>query len=481
VSLKAKIKAAMRTPPLVFQVDGVRFLLNHEGRAVLGDDMGLGKTYQIATWLALNPDARPVIIACPATVKYVWQRQLWEHSRIKSVVINGRGRFRVNGNVWIINHDILSCADKPKRSKGKKSKKKGKTKKPNPGWWKTLIRRRPLVFVIDEAHRTQTRDSQRTMACKAIARRCRHVIAATGTPIRARPVQFFPMLNMVCPRAFPSFWQYAFRYCDPKRGFRGRGWNFNGASNLDELHQRVSAIMLRRTKEEVMKDLPRKTCTTIPVDIANRKEYESARDDFVSWWRKRRGAGVSQRALKAVAFVRMGALLRIAAEGKVPAISDWIENWLRETDQKLVVFTKHKIILALLRGTFLKAAVIEGRTPQRQREMEINRFQTDPKCRLFFGNLQAAGEGTTLHAASTVLFVELGWTPAELDQAEDRVLRIGQRAKHVDIYYMIAKDTQEEDVLELIGEKRKVVNQVVDGVSPSVQTIVLQRLVEESV
>lgn len=446
----------MKTSPIAFQVEGIRFLLRHHGRAILGDDMGLGKTYQIIAWLALQPELRPVVISCPATVKYVWQSQLWEHARIKSVVINGRTRSRVGGNIWIINDDIL------------------------PYWVKTLLRWKPLVAIVDEAHRTQSRTSQRTKACKRLARKCPHLICATGTPIKGRPLHFWPMLNMVRPDLFRSFWKYAHRYCDPKKAYRG--WDFRGASNLSELHLRVSELMLRRTKEEVMPELPRKMYTGIPVDLSNAVEYAEARDNFIQWWQKKRGAGATQRALKAVAFVRMGALMRIAGEGKVQALTDWIENWLTSTDRKLVVFTRHRIVLSLLRATFPGSAVIEGKTTEGQRAKEIKRFQTDKNCRLFFGNMRAAGEGTTLTASSAVLFAELGWTPAEHEQAEDRVLRIGQKAQNIDVYYMVGRGTIEEDILRLLDEKRTVVGQVVDGwAEDDIRAIVLRQLVQERI
>jgi len=96
----------------------------------------------------------------------------------------------------------------------------------------------------------------------------------------------------------------------------------------------------------------------------------------------------------------------------------------------------------------------------------VRQFQEDPKTRLFIGNIRAAGEGITLHAASAVLFTELTWVPKEHDQAADRVLRIGQTASSINIYWLVARNTVEEAVIRAHNAKRHVIDQVVDG-SPS--------------
>jgi len=384
-------------------------------------------------------------------MKYVWQDELQKFAGLHSEVLQGKTPYQPAGKIWIINYEILASSHL------------NEAEKRIFPWVLALLRTEARTLILDECHYIKERRSQRTQACKLLSKQMQYIQALSGTPITNRPVEFFPVLNIVAPQTFPSFWEYAFRYCDPKPGFRGRGWDFRGASNIEELHKLSSQHIIRRTKEEVLPELPKKTRIVIPVEITNRREYKTAEDHFLHWLGINEGGEAVKRARKAEALVKLGKLQEIAARGKLPVIRKWIEDWLEETEEKLVVFTTHRTIISELRKAFPMSAMIDGSVSNIDREKEKRRFQEDKKCRLFFGSIKAAGVGLTLTASSTVLFIELGWTPAVHDQAEDRVLRIGQTSKKVLIYYMIGKETVEESILSLIERKRKVIGQVVDG------------------
>ena len=146
------------------------------------------------------------------------------------------------------------------------------------------------------------------------------------------------------------------------------------------------------------------------------------------------------------------------------AAIEWIHDWLEDTEQKLVVFTWHIEILDALYAAFKDVAIRGGGSvPVPQRHVNVQRFQTDPNARLYLGNLRADGVGITLHAASNVAFVEMGWTPGEHDQAEDRVHRIGQEADSINAYYLVAQGTIDETLCATIDKKRQVLTQVLDG------------------
>ena len=128
------------------------------------------------------------------------------------------------------------------------------------------------------------------------------------------------------------------------------------------------------------------------------------------------------------------------------------------------MFATHKFVLDALAKEFGKICVrVDGSTSINKRQDAVDAFQGDAKIRLFLGNIKAAGVGLTLTAASDTLTLELGWTPGLHDQAEDRVHRIGQEADSVTAYYLIAKDTIEEDIAKLLDEKRDVLKGVMDG------------------
>lgn len=450
----ARIKTALPAVLYPFQVKGVRFLEKKNGNALIGDDMGLGKTLQAASWLAINPDKRPALVVCPASLKYNWQAELWEKARVEAAVAEGMRPYALDGDVWILNYDIAAA------------------------WLPWLLEKgKPTVLVLDECQRLVNRAAKRTKACGRLAKAARHVIGLSGTPILNRPVEFFPILHMVAPDKFPSFAQYAFAFCDPRRGWRGRGWDYSGASNLGELHARVSEVMLRRTKRQVLRDLPAKTRTIIPVDLSNRKEYARAVVDFINWYGEQVGTGRAKAAMRAEALVKLGALKRLAAAGKIATVAEWIT----EFPAKLVLFTRHTTILDRYLELFPKALRIDGSVPARERFRIIEAFQRSDGPRLLFGQIKAMGEGVTLTAADTTAHLELGWTPGEHEQAEDRVLRIGQTSAKVSAFYFIARGTVEEQTWEAIDRKRAVIGQIVDGgnaeeVATSVQLEVLEKV-----
>ena len=438
-SVGTLMRERLRNPPRRFQIRGVRFIEAVGGRGVVADDMGLGKTYQTIAWLVLHPEARPAVIVCPSTLKYNWQEELFAHGYLRSSIVQGTKPYRMAESIWIVNYEVLKH------------------------WREHLERQDPKVLVFDECQRISNRKAQCTQAAEALGQRCPHVIGLSGTPILNRPVEFFPILHLVAPQAFPSFWKYAFRYCDPKPGWRGRGWNFTGASNLEELHERVAPYMIRRLKKDVLPELPQRQPTVIPLDITNRREYELARDEFIKWVRKTRGRDAAKRARRAEAFTRMEALKQLAAQGKAASVASWITDFL-DTGQKLVLFcTHHEVLQWYARMFSRECVVIEGATSLATRQAAVEAFQTSRKVRLLVGNIKAAGVGLTLTAASTTAHAELAWNPAIHDQADDRVLRIGQKASHVDAFYFVARDTVEEATLKLLNAKRSVISRVVDG------------------
>ena len=318
------------------------------------------------------------------------------------------------------------------------------------------------TLIIDECHYIKNSKAQRTKAVRKLAKKIPHVIALSGTPITNRPIEFFNTLNIIKPEKFPAFWGYAMEYCAPKHN--GWGWDFTGASNTKKLHEElVSSIMVRRRKDQVLQDLPEKVRTVIPMELDNRKEYYKAQNDFLSWLREEEGVEAAIKASRAQVLVQIERLKQLAAQGKIKGAVGWIKDFL-DSDQKLVVFCVHKNIVDLLMKEFKGMVVkIDGSVPTDKRLQIVEQFQTDDKIRLFVGNIRAAGVGITLTAASNTCFLELGWTPGEHDQAEDRVHRIGQEASSVNAWYLRADGTVENDIAHLIDKKREVIANVLDG------------------
>lgn len=249
-------------------------------------------------------------------------------------------------------------------------------------------------------------------------------------------------------------WGYASKNCG---AYRGKfGIVAKGANNIAELSKLLRDVcMIRREKTEVLKDLPEKTRTVIEMELpdAAKKSYERAESDFIEWLQQQEGDEAARRAMQAETLVRIGKLRQLAARGRMVPTCEWIDDFI-ETGRKLVVFGWHKDILYEL-GAKYGAPVITGDTPLEHRQEYVDRFQEDPETKILVLGIRAGGVGLTLTAASDVLFVETGWTAGEMDQAEDRCHRIGQK-NNVACYYAFAPGTIDEYLMDLIEEKRNI-------------------------
>lgn len=375
-----------------YQVEGARFLAT-KGRALLADDMGLGKSAQ-AIAAADAVKAVTALVICPASVIENWRREI--------------ARFAKRECAWLV-----VSYDKAVRS-------------PPEGQWDVLI--------LDEAHYLKTRTAKRTKAifgekcdgAGGLVERARHVFLLTGTPTPNNPSEMWPMLRAVMPGAIAgaskplSYWQFINRYCLLRDN--GFGAEIVKGRNLSELRTRIAPYVLRRKKDDVLKDLPPirfdqlflEGDLKLPAEMLRLlPELEAALDS----------EGVAGLAKVAP---HVATLRRLTGLAKVAPAREWIKDWLEAGGKKLVVFAHHReVIDQLVKASPHVWARITGDTVDRQEQVDA--FQREPDCRVFYGQIQAAGTGITLTAASDVLFVESSWVPAENEQAAMRVHRIGQR------------------------------------------------------
>ena len=443
-----------------FQKKAVRITNHYKGVVLNADEMGLGKTIEVLQWLKEHPEIRPVIIVVPAHLKWNWQNEALSKFDLKTTVLNSRTPSKLDLNlcdIFIISYDILSPVETKTKNKQNKT-----TITKYDGWLQTLINIKAACLVSDEIHYCKGRNTKRTKAVKKLSQKIPHRLPLSGTPLLNRPAELFPTLNMLWPKEFSSFFSFAQRYCKPVR--MPWGWVYKGATHIDELHQRLLKLgMIRRKKSDVLKDLPPKQRTIIPIDIPM-KESNQAKNNFINWLQAQ-SPERARKAKLAQSITQLGYLKRLAAKEKLLFVIDWIKSYLNETDDKLVVFGIHKEIVRGLHEQFPHISVcLDGSTSTKIRKTIEKQFQTNKKIRLFFGNIQAAGTGMNLWASPRLAFAELDWVPGNHTQAEDRIHRIGQ-TKHTDIYYLVAKNTIEEHLCKVIQEKQQIVNQVLDGIN----------------
>lgn len=232
--------------------------------------------------------------------------------------------------------------------------------------------------------------------------------------------------------------------------------------------------MIRRLKEQVLKELPakRRATITIEMDDKSRREYDRLIAEAKTAIEEARESGES---LGAEHLALIEKSKQAAAKGKMKAALEWISDFI-ESGQKLIVFATHTSVVTELMQTFGGQAVkVTGDDNQAARQQAVDRFQNDKSVRLFVGNIKAAGVGLTLTAASDVTFLELAWTPGDHEQAEDRAHRIGQNS-NVTAWYLLAENTIDEEIFNLLETKRQVVDKVTDGKEGKLSFSILNEL-----
>lgn len=431
--------------PFPYQIEGVDFLANHPN-ALLADTMGLGKTVQaiLAAAKVLGPNFNPpipaVMVVCPASVVAVWLREIdvwWPEGQAKPFFD-------------VISYDYLT---------------------------RHLSRYIDVAYsivILDEAHYLKNPKAKRTKAVfgdrmtrhGGVTEKAKHVWCLTGTPAPNNPSELWPMLHSLNPGALTppdkkkyrpwNFYQFTRKFCTMRHN--GFAEVVTGGKNLPELRERMAPFTLRRMKEQVLKDLPSIRFAELPLHC-KKPAYEglveaSAQAAELARVLEHEGVGGLRRLAPEMATLR-----RITALAKVSALVEWIkesfynvhsggnskrhasdvgipfrhakDSWAMPAGpgEKLVIFAHHVAAIEALEQALSPChpVVVRGGISGRARQDAIDKFQRpDSTTRVFIGQIQAAGTGITLTAASDIVFLEQSWTPANNAQAAMRIHRIGQ-------------------------------------------------------
>ena len=280
------------------------------------------------------------------------------------------------------------------------------------------------------------------------------LLALTGTPILNRPKELVSQLRLI--GRLEDFGSGA-----------AMTRRFRGSDALERMHWHLRAhCYVRRVKADVLPQLPPKRQVTIPVGLANEAEYRLAERNVVDWLRTqpldlRELQAKVAAALRNERLVQLNKLRQLAGRGKLPAALAWLEDFVA-SGEPLVVFADHVELQHALVERFADAAHVLGSDDTSARDANVVAFQREDGPQVIVCSLRAAGQGLTLTRASNVAFLELDWTPARLAQAEDRCHRIGQ-ANAVTAWYLLAPDTIDETMADLLAVKRGVIGAVTDG------------------
>lgn len=405
-----------------YQISGVERLLEITKKrhsALLADEPGLGKTIQVAEFIN-RTKPWSVLIVCPASLRINWKHELdiWlthipEELTIVSYNLVGR---------------ICGTFD---------------------------------LAVFDEAHYLKNSQAKRTEECLEIKADTK--LFLTGTPVVNRPSEAFNILK-ACGMKI-SRKDYEKRYCNahlitvPGRKKR-KVWDTSGASHIDELNASLRKhIMVRRTKEEVLPELPDKIRQVIELDIwvPESDRMKAFGDSYSSM----DNADKALDSTKRIAFTELSEEFLETSMAKVPYVSEFVLQLLQE-EEKVVVFAHHRIVIDMLESSFavnrIRVSKVYGGMSDEQKNRAVEDFQNGDN-RVFIGQIQAAGTGLTLTASSTVVFAELDWVPGNIIQAEDRCHRFGQK-NPVRVFHIATSDSVDAKMIHAFVKKQEIIEKL---------------------
>lgn len=411
-----KLKIKLRN----FQKIGVLFLLLNR-RVILGDEMGLGKTIQSISAITIS-NSFPCLVISPSSLKLNWLSEVYSVTKDKTaLVVKNKKSFEKDSDFYITNYESLhNFIDIIKEKKFKS-------------------------IILDESHYIKNQEAKRTININKIINNIDFRFALTGTCIINNPIDLISPLKLI--NQFDHFGnedKFIEMYCNPKK--TKWGLDKSGSSNLEILSKKLrETALIRRTKKEVLKELPDKVISVLPLELSNKKEYKLILKDF-------------SKLNKVEKIGKLEKLRQFVANDKLIFIENWIDNFLNN-GEKIVVFTHHISIQNKLIKKYPTAARIISTDSEDIREYNKNRFQNEEDCKIIICSLKTASLGYTLTAASNVLFVEFDWCSTTNKQAEDRCHRIGQKDS-VNAWYFIVENSIEEHIWNVSLDKDLLINSV---------------------
>ncbi|XP_011073843.1 SWI/SNF-related matrix-associated actin-dependent regulator of chromatin subfamily A-like protein 1 isoform X2 [Sesamum indicum] len=467
-----KIPGYIEAKLLPFQRDGVRFVLQHGGRVLLADEMGLGKTLQAIAVTSCIREAWPVLILTPSSLRLQWASMIQQWldiapSHILVVLSQWSGSNRVGFNIVPSNtrrpinldgvFNIISYDTVPKLQD-------------------MLLASDFKVVIADESHFLKNAQAKRTSASLPILQKAQYAILLSGTPALSRPIELFKQLQALYPEVYKNVHEYGSRYC--KGGIFGV---YQGASNHEELHNLMKAtLMIRRLKKDVLSQLPVKRRQQVFLELGQDDMRQiNALFCELEVVKLKIKSCQSREEAESLKFTEKNLINKIytdSAEAKIPAVLDYLGTII-EAGCKFLIFAHHQPMIDSIHKFLLKKKVgcirIDGSTPAASRQALVTEFQEKDSVKAAVLSIKAGGVGLTLTAASTVIFAELSWTPGDIIQAEDRAHRIGQ-VSSVNIYYLLANDTVDDIIWDVIQSKLENLGQMLDGHENSLEVSVDQ-------
>jgi SNF2 family DNA or RNA helicase len=448
------LSGVLKTKLLPYQERGAIFAACR-GRVVLADDMGLGKTVQAlaaAEMLRRRRGIERVLVVAPASVKYQWKTEIERFTDLSAQVIDGLlpRRRELYASPKFFNLSSYELVLKDVRY---------------------MHELAPDLIILDEAQRIRNWTTATARTIKQL--KSRYAFVLTGTPLENKLEELFSVVEFIDGRRLGP----AFRFLHEHRTEDEKG-HLIGYRGLDRIHDQLSPILLRRTRQEVLKDLPPRTDRILHVSLTpeQAEPYWEQHDILAALMRKWERQGWlseidQKRVLCCLQNMRMlcnSTFLFDKQTNHSPKLAEFreiIRELAIEEERKVVVFSEYERMTHLAGEELKKLGIgfvsLHGGVPSRNRGALMEKFRHDAECRVFLST-DAGGVGLNLQAASAVINFEPPWNPARLEQRIGRVHRMGQ-AHPVHVVHLLTKNTIEERVWETLKVKKSLFAGVFDS------------------
>jgi len=436
----SKIKADLYD----YQKEGIEFSLFKKS-VLIGDEMGLGKTLQAITLSILKKELfgfKKVLIITLASLKDQWKREIINFTDEIPRVVEGtaqkrRSIYNNDSNYFKITNYEAVLRDVT-----------------------IIAKMKPDLIILDEAQRIKNFNTKTADAVKQLPRD--HAIILTGTPLENKLEDVYSIIQFLDPYLLSPLWDFAGRHFMISRKAKG---NIIGYQKLDELREKLSSIVIRRKKDEVLKDLPETVTNNYYIELSNQQDkihsgYMSALIPILT--KKFLTPIDLQRIQMFLLKMRMVCNSTYLIDKKTnisPKLDEFkliISELVKENNRKVVVFSEWTTMTFLVAKHLSDAEIpfveLSGKVPVKKRQKLIDEFTNNPECKIFLST-DAGGTGLNLQAADCVINFELPWNPAKLNQRTGRVNRIGQTSKCINVINLIAKRSIEEKILSGIQMK----------------------------
>jgi SNF2 family DNA or RNA helicase len=439
-----------------YQKEGVEFVL-YKKVALIADEMGLGKTLQAAATAVLKKQVfgfTKTLVVCPATLKSQWKKEIERFTNEKALIVQGKPEEREAQYLddsyffFIVNYETIL-------RDGRAINKAGFD-----------------FLILDEAQRIKNYETRTSSSIKRL--QPKHTLVITGTPIENRLVDIFSVVSALDPSFFGPLWEFSYQHClfDPVKINK-----INGYYNLHALNEKLSDILIRREKRNVLDQIPNVLQIDIPIELSpEQAEYHASYSKGVA-------AIIRKKFLTPYDLQRLQLLLSnmrmvcdstflIDGETNVSPKLEELKHILFEqfdiknSKRKVIIFSEwvkvHKLIGQMLRQNDIGFVELNGKVPVKLRGNLIKKFEDNPECKIFLST-EAGGAGLNLQAADTLINFELPWNPAKKNQRIGRIDRLGQKSNSLTIYNLITRNSIEQQIAAGLLIKQSLFDSVLDG------------------